>query len=124
MIISIGKTHDNDYVADDPQVSRHHARLVSEPDGSWLLEDLASTNGTFVNDIQVIRKRITKADQIRLGEHYTLSLAALLKAGWQGKFLHRAVEVNVLPHAKVPEIRSRLKLDAASLAAAVKEVSL
>lgn len=49
--------------------------------------------------------------------------AALLKAGWQGKFLHRAVEVNVLPHAKVPEIRSRLKLDAASLAAAVKEVS-
>ena len=81
MIITIGKAHDNDYVADDPQVSRHHARLVSESDGGWFIEDLASTNGTFVNDIQVIRKRVTKSDQIRLGTHYTLSLPALLKAG-------------------------------------------
>ena len=81
MIITIGKAADNAYVADDPQVSRHHARLVSEPDGGWLLEDLESTNGTFVNDMQVIRKRITKHDQIRLGEHYTLSLSNLLKAG-------------------------------------------
>ena len=81
MIITIGKAADNAYVADDQQVSRHHARLVSEPDGGWLLEDLESTNGTFVNDMQVIRKRITKHDQIRLGEHYTLSLSTLLKAG-------------------------------------------
>ena len=81
MIITIGKAHDNDYVADDPQVSRHHARLVCESDGGWIIEDLASTNGTFVNDIQVIRKRVTKSDQIRLGTHYTLSLSTLLKAG-------------------------------------------
>ena len=81
MIITIGKANDNDYIADDPQVSRHHARLLSEPDGSWLLEDLESTNGTFVNETQVIRKRITKSDRIRLGEHYLLSLPDLLKAG-------------------------------------------
>ena len=81
MIITIGKANDNDYVANDPQVSRHHARLLSEPDGSWLLEDLESTNGTFVNETQIIRKRITKADRIRLGAHCSLSLTDLLKAG-------------------------------------------
>ena len=69
------------YVADDSQVSRHHARLVSEPDGSWLLEDLDSTNGTFVNEAQIARKRISKSDQIRLGENFTLTLSDLLKAG-------------------------------------------
>ena len=81
MIITIGKANDNDYVADDSQVSRHHARLVSEPDGNWLLEDLESTNGTFVNEAQVVRKRISKSDRIRLGERYTLTLSDLLKAG-------------------------------------------
>ena len=81
MIITIGKANDNVYVADDSQVSRHHARLVSEPDGSWLLEDLDSTNGTFVNEAQIARKRISKSDQIRLGENFTLTLSDLLKAG-------------------------------------------
>ena len=81
MIITIGKANDNVYVADDSQVSRHHARLVSEPDGSWLLEDLDSTNGTFVNEAQIARKLISKSDQIRLGEHFTLTLSDLLKAG-------------------------------------------
>jgi serine/threonine protein kinase len=33
-------------------VSRHHARLLRHPDG-WALEDLGSTNGTFVNSVQV-----------------------------------------------------------------------
>lgn len=81
MIITIGKANDNVYVTDDSQVSRHHARLVSEPDGSWLLEDLDSTNGTFVNEAQIARKRISKSDQIRLGENFTLTLSDLLKAG-------------------------------------------
>ena len=80
MIVTIGKANDNDYVADDAQVSRHHARLISEPDGSWLLEDLESTNGTFVNDFQVIRKRITKNDRIRLGDYYRLTLNDLIKS--------------------------------------------
>lgn len=81
MIITIGKANDNDYVVNDVQVSRHHARLLSEPDGTWLLEDLDSTNGTFVNDTQVMRKRVTKGDRIRLGERLTISLNDLLKAG-------------------------------------------
>ena len=48
MIIKIGKAKDNDFIANDPHVSRHHARLIREDGGNLLLEDTGSTNGTFV----------------------------------------------------------------------------
>ena len=48
-VITIGKAQDNDYIIDHPQVSRHHARLVSGEQDCWFLEDLESSNGTFVN---------------------------------------------------------------------------
>lgn len=46
--VTIGRHPDSDLVIQDDYSSTHHARLV--PNGaSWLLEDLSSTNGTFVN---------------------------------------------------------------------------
>lgn len=45
--LTIGKARENDIVIAAPQVSRVHARITGEA-GTWLLEDLASTNGTFV----------------------------------------------------------------------------
>lgn len=81
MIITIGKAADNDFVVDDPHVSRHHARLIREPDGSLVLEDAGSTNGTFVNEIQVVRKHVVPTDTIRLGDRYILPIAEALKSG-------------------------------------------
>lgn len=43
MIIKVGKANDNDFVVNDPHVSRYHAKLVREEGGCWLLEDLGST---------------------------------------------------------------------------------
>lgn len=77
-MIKIGKSGDNDFVVDDPLVSRHHANLKQE-DGAWVLEDAGSTNGTYVNDQQIIRKRVTTSDRIRLGDNYTLLLSDILK---------------------------------------------
>ena len=54
MIIRIGKASDNDFVVNDPHVSRYHAKLIREEGGCWLLEDLGSTNGTFVNGAQIV----------------------------------------------------------------------
>ena len=54
MIIKIGKAKDNDFIANDPHVSRHHARLIREDGGNLLLEDTGSTNGTFVNGAQIV----------------------------------------------------------------------
>lgn len=80
MIIRIGKDTDNDFIVDDPQVSRRHARLVRDKDGSLLLEDLDSTNGTFVNGNRVVKKNISLTDVVRLGNDYILDVAEALKS--------------------------------------------
>ncbi len=47
-VVRIGRSADNDIVLDDPRISTHHARLIIS--GSQvLIEDLGSSNGTFVN---------------------------------------------------------------------------
>ncbi len=80
MIIKIGKENDNDYIVNDPHVSRHHALLIREKDGLLYLEDLHSTNGTFVNGSQVRKKRISLTDDIKLGNAYTLNIPEVLKS--------------------------------------------
>lgn len=45
---SIGRWEDNDVVVDDRWVSRHHARIHREDEG-YVVQDLSSKNGTFVN---------------------------------------------------------------------------
>lgn len=80
MVIKIGKAQDNDFVVSDPHVSRYHAQLVREDKGYWLLEDMASTNGTFVNGAQILKKRVTPTDVILLGDNFTLKLSEVLKS--------------------------------------------
>ena len=80
MIIKIGKADDNDFIVNDPHVSRHHARLLREDHDYWLLEDLGSTNGTFVNGHQIVKKRVALNDIVRLGDNYTLKIAEALKS--------------------------------------------
>jgi FHA domain len=50
----LGRHHRCDVVLSDPAVSRLHARLLFR-DGSWVLQDLQSTNGTTVNGVPVGR---------------------------------------------------------------------
>ena len=81
MIVKIGKAPDNDYRIDDAQISRYHARLSAEPQqADWLLEDLDSANGTFVNGIQIVRKRITAGDEIRFGMNHHTNLGRIVAA--------------------------------------------
>jgi two-component system cell cycle response regulator len=49
-------------------VSRQHARLSSDEDGWWWVQDLASTNGTFVNEERVVSRKLTDGDQVRFGD--------------------------------------------------------
>ena len=52
----------------DNTVSRRHAELVPTEEGCWILKDLASANGTYVNGTRVLRNVQLKAgDQIRVG---------------------------------------------------------
>ncbi len=52
----------------DNTVSRRHAELLPTEDGNWILKDLSSANGTYVNGTRVLRTHQLKAgDQIRVG---------------------------------------------------------
>lgn len=78
MIIKIGKAVDNNFIVNDPHVSRHHAQLIHKEEG-WILEDLNSTNGTFVNGVQIVKKYVALTDTIKLGDNYVLDISEVLK---------------------------------------------
>lgn len=48
-------------------VAPHHARVWSTAAGAFLLEDLGSTSGTYVNEVRVQRRTLVLGDRIRLG---------------------------------------------------------
>ncbi|MDR1936911.1 MAG: FHA domain-containing protein [Tannerellaceae bacterium] len=79
MIIKIGKASDNDYVANDPHVSRHHAQLTRDAEGRLLLVDLDSANGTYVNGSQIAKKRVSPTDTVKLGDNFILNISEVLK---------------------------------------------
>ncbi len=56
-VTDIGRDDANDIVIKNEFVSRHHARVIFE-DGKFFLEDLNSTNGTFLNGQRVIGKAL------------------------------------------------------------------
>src|SRR5207245_6290550 len=64
----ISRKPDNDLVIDNPVVSGHHALIVSE-EGVFFIEDLGSTNGTFVNDAKVQKEKLKNSDCIVVGKH-------------------------------------------------------
>ena len=65
---TIGRKCDNDLCLEDIAVSGHHAR-ISQVQEVLFLEDLNSTNGTFVNEQKIDRRQLQDADSIRIGTH-------------------------------------------------------
>jgi hypothetical protein len=67
--LSIGRGGGNDVpLPDDEYASTRHARIEPRHDGVWV-DDIGSTNGTFVNGIRVTRpRRLAPGDVVRVGE--------------------------------------------------------
>lgn len=65
----LGRHRTCDVVLSDPTVSRRHARLIFR-DGTWVLQDLQSTNGTTVNGMYVGRCELRPGDRLVLGNEH------------------------------------------------------
>ncbi|NYI05374.1 FHA domain-containing protein FhaB/FipA [Allostreptomyces psammosilenae] len=60
--ITLGRARDSTIVVDDDYASSRHARIYPDSDGQWILEDLGSTNGTYLD-----RTRVTSPVPIPTG---------------------------------------------------------
>jgi phosphoserine phosphatase RsbU/P len=63
---SLGRQSDNDLVLLDNRISRQHARILRADDG-YVLEDVQSRHGTFVNGERIVSRSLQPGDQISLG---------------------------------------------------------
>jgi pSer/pThr/pTyr-binding forkhead associated (FHA) protein len=64
--ILIGRSSDLDMVLVEDMVSRKHARIATQGEQIWI-EDLGSTNGTFVNGEKIKRARLKEGDRVLIG---------------------------------------------------------
>lgn len=79
----IGRSLDADVRLDDEGVSRNHAQIVVDPAGPPLIQDLQSTNGTFVNGVQISRQALHDGDKVQIGS------TSILKFSYQDDLEHR-----------------------------------
>ncbi|OYO25086.1 FHA domain-containing protein [Enemella dayhoffiae] len=67
-VVQIGRSADCQIILDDDYVSTRHARLEADSAGGWFIEDLGSTNGTYVNNQRITAPTtITLTDTVRIG---------------------------------------------------------
>jgi pSer/pThr/pTyr-binding forkhead associated (FHA) protein len=61
-VITLGRAHDSTIVLDDDYASSRHARIYPDQTGQWTVEDLGSTNGTYLE-----RQRLTQPTPLQVG---------------------------------------------------------
>ena len=64
---TVGRAARADFIVDAALVSRVHCRLMTAREERVEVEDLASTNGTYVNDLRVNRAQLASGDRLRVG---------------------------------------------------------
>jgi two-component system cell cycle response regulator len=72
--VLLGRGPSADLIFEDMGISRSHARVICEPD-AYVLEDLGSTNGTFLRGAQVRRAHLASGDRFQLGPRAVMRFA-------------------------------------------------
>ena len=112
--VTIGRLPDNTIIIDNPAVSGHHARVFLEGD-DYVVEDLRSKNGTYVNEKHVVRAALQNRDVLLVGKHKLVfdesANAALNPARPVSPTLRSTAYLNTKKHrallAKLREERAR-----------------
>jgi diguanylate cyclase (GGDEF)-like protein len=93
----LGRGGGNEALIPDPEISRQHARIVLT-DGGFMISDLGSVNGTFVNGVRIeAPTSLHEADRVQLGPLTVMKFSQLdsLEAAVQQR-LHDAIHLDVL----------------------------
>lgn len=90
--MTIGRSSDAEIQLQDDGVSRRHAKVIIKPDGSVLLIDLGSTNGTFFNGQRIDVHSLQDGDKVQIGS------ATILKFSYQDN-LDEAYQKNLYDSA-------------------------
>jgi pSer/pThr/pTyr-binding forkhead associated (FHA) protein len=75
-LLRLGRSLENDICIEDPEVSGEHciiemiAKVDKKDDYDFFIQDMSSTNHTFINDQQISRQRLHHNDMIRIGWKY------------------------------------------------------
>jgi predicted component of type VI protein secretion system len=134
-VVTIGRQPDNLLRIDNPIVSGHHARIFWE-NNHYVLEDIESFNGTYLNDRSVSKALLSDGDVIVIGKHRiqfhdaagkrdasSSSAAQDRSSGWQAHLEKGAppqLEATmVLDTAKLKEMMAKMGAVAAPLRPAI-----
>lgn len=117
-ITTLGRDVANDIVIGDPEVSRQHSRITRTP-GGYVVEDMGSTNGTFVNSERLAAPRVLReGDLIGLSEKVTLTFEALTP-GVEETMVSQAEE----PQRYAPTMREPAPMPVSSVPPSVAPVT-
>ena len=70
-VLNIGRSSESDILLDDITVSRHHA-VIEKKDSAYIIKDLESLNGTYINGNIVNEKELSNGDRIQIGKYVFL----------------------------------------------------
>ncbi|RIK75228.1 MAG: histidine kinase [Planctomycetota bacterium] len=99
---TIGRTHTHSIRLHDTEVSRNHAELVRRGDG-YVVRDLGSSNGTFVNGKAIQEHELVSGDQVQVGRSLLLYTGFL-----DDRVEDLADKVDIVPKAGAEEDGSRI----------------
>ena len=68
--VTVGRDGENEIVLAENTVSRYHARIIQDGSGQFVLTDLESANGVFVNGTRVQRAMLAHGDEVKIGDNY------------------------------------------------------
>jgi hypothetical protein len=100
--LTLGRSSNADFSVDDTLISRRHVTVSLRADGLWV-EDLNSSNGTFVNNKPVSYTSLNPGDKLTIGD------AAFIIEGPQGevKTVVRSESIPSMPDATIPQPSQR-----------------
>lgn len=108
--VTIGRNEDNTIQINNLAVSGYHAR-IDAAGNDFILTDLQSTNGTFINDKRVVSHKLSHGDNIIVGKHVILFVGTGVEGG-EGKAAAQKSDLDrtmMLDTAKQKELLAKQK---------------